>query len=362
MKVVIFCGGHGTRLWPISRKSFPKPFVPLLNGKSFLQITYARYRKVFSPEEIFISTEYRYLSFVRRQLPEVPKRNIILEPERRDTMAAYGLAAAIVNKYFPGDPVLFSWAKHLISKEAVFLNAVAAAGEYTQKTGLAVSIDSKPAFPSVHNGWVKKGKSLGKVNGSKVFQLEKQVEKPKESFAKKLFASGEWLIHTGYKVWNTEKLLGCFKEFQPSVYEGLAKIADAWDTPRQSKVLKREYSEFTKTSIDYGIFEKLPSDSVVTVEADMGWEDVGISWETYYKGLITPKKSIVEEGGADTQYLDADKNLVIGPKGKMIAVIGVSDVAIIDTPNGLLVCKLTDTQRVKELYEKLEHYYKEYTE
>src|SRR3989344_4442990 len=288
MKVVIFCGGHGTRLWPISRKSFPKPFVPLLNGKSFLQITYARYRKVFSPEEIFISTEYRYLSFVRRQLPEVPKRNIILEPERRDTMAAYGLAAA---------------------------------GEYTQKTGLAVSIDSKPAFPSVHNGWVKKGKSLGKVNGSKVFQLEKQVEKPKESIAKKLFASGEWLIHTGYKVWNTEKLLGYFKEFQPSVYEGLVKIADAWDTPRQSKVLKREYSEFTKTSIDYGIFEKLPSDSVVTVEADMGWEDVGISWETYYKGLITPKKSIVEEGGADTQYLDADKNLVIGPKGKMIAVI-----------------------------------------
>ncbi len=362
MKIVIFCGGHGTRLWPISRISFPKPFVPLLNGKSFLQITYARYRKVYSPEEIFISTEDRYLSFVRKQVPEVPKKNIILEPERKDTLAAYGLAATIVNKYYPDEPVLFSWAKHLIGKESVFLNAVAAAGEYTKETGLSVSIDAKPAFPSVHNGWVKKGKKLGRINGSKIFELEKQVEKPKLEMAEKLFVTGDWLIHTGYKVWNTKKLLGYFEEFQPEMHKGLMAISDVWGAWRQGKVLKREYHNFVKTSIDYGLLEKLPSNSVVTIEADMGWEDVGISWETYYKSLITAKKTTVEEGGADTQYIDAEKNLVIGPKGKMIAVIGLTDIAVIDTPDGLLVCKLNETHKVKDLYAKLERYFPDYTE
>src|SRR4030043_927294 len=160
MKVVIFCGGYGTRLWPVSRKSTPKQFIPLVRGKSFFEITYARYRKVFKPEEIFVSTEDNQVGYVRKQAPEIPETNIILEPERKDLLAACGLATAIVNKYYPGETVLISWAKHLISKESVFLDAIAVAGEYAGKTGLIVSVDSKPSYPSVHNGWVGLGKVL----------------------------------------------------------------------------------------------------------------------------------------------------------------------------------------------------------
>jgi len=362
MKVVIFCGGHGTRLWPVSRKSYPKPFVPLLRGRSFLQVTYSRYRKVYKPEEIFISTEDKYLSFVKKQIPEVPLKNIILEPERKDILAACGLATAVVNKYYPGEPVLISWAKHLIARETVFLNAVSAAGDYANSSGLIVSIDSKPEFPSVHNGWVKKGKLLEKVNGFKIVQIEKHIEKPKKPIAEKLFSSRDWLINTGYRVWKTDTMLEYYRHYQPSMYAGLMKIADAWGTSNQSKVLKREYHTFAKDSIEYGIFEKLPENVRATIEADMGWEDVGISWETFYKALITPKNKQVEEGGADTEYIDSEHNLVIGPKGKMISIIGVSDVAVIDTTDGLLVCKLDKTHKVKDLYKKLDHYYKEYTE
>lgn len=362
MKIVIFCGGHGTRLWPISRTSFPKPFVPILKGKSFVQITYERYRKAFPASDIFISTEDRYLDFVKKQLPEVPKKNIILEPERRDTLAAYGLAAAILNKNFPGEPVLFSWAKHLINKESVFLDAVTKAGEYVKETGLAVSIDSKPDFPSVNNGWVKKGESLGYLGESVLYSLEKQEEKPKLALAKKLFISGNWLIHTGYKVWDTRKLLGFFEKFQPAMYKGLMIIANSWGTQTGATELYRQYHKFEKTSIDYGIFVKLPKGEVVTLETDMGWEDVGISWETFYRTFATLKDNNVEEGGVSTQYIESERNLVIGPKGKMVGIIGLSDIAVIDTPGGLLVCRLSDSQKVKALYEKLEHYHKEYTE
>lgn len=362
MKVVIFCGGYGTRFWPISRKSTPKQFVPFLSGKSFFQITYARYRKEFTPEEIFVSTEESYVSYIRKQAPEVPRINIIAEPERKDLLGACGLATAIVDKYFPGEPVLISWAKHLIARESVFLNAVMAAGEYASKTGLIVSVDSKPSYPSVHNGWVKLGKKLEKINGFEIVEIEKHIEKPDEALAEKLFKEGDWLINTGYRVWKTDVMLAHYKKLQPTMYDGLKKIADAWGTKRQETVLKSEYHNFNKDSIEYGIFEKLPGNVRATIAADMGWEDVGISWELFYKSLVTPKRKNIIEGGADTQLIDSDNNLIIGPKGKMIAVIGLSNIAVIDTQDGLLVCRLEQTQKVKDLYKRLEQYYKEYVE
>ena len=362
MKVVIFCGGYGTRFWPISRKSTPKQFAPFLNGKSFYQITYARYRKEFSPEEIFISTDEDYVSFIKRQTPGIPHKNIITEPERKDILGACGLATVVVNKYFPGEPVLISWAKHLIAKESVFLNAIIAAGEYAEKTGLIVSVDSKPSYPSVHNGWVKLGDKLDKINGFEVMKIEKHIEKPKKEVAKKLYEDGGWLINTGYRVWKTDVMLDHYKKFQPEMYGGLKKIADAWGTNKQESVLKKEYHLFKRDSIEYGIFEKLPDNVRATIAADMGWDDVGISWELFYKSLVTDKKTTIVEGGADTHFIDATDNLVIGNKGKMVSVIGLSNVVIVDTPDGLLVCDMDQTHKVKDLYKHLERYYKEYTD
>ena len=242
------------------------------------------------------------------------------------------------------------------------LDAVAAAGEFAEKTGLIVSVDSKPTYPSVHNGWVKLGKTLGKVNNFKIKEIERHIEKPKEHIAERLFEKGGWLINTGYRVWKTDKMLSYYKRYQPAMYDGLQKIAKAWGTKEQEKVLKREYHDFKKDSIEYGIFEKLPEDVRATIAADMGWEDIGISWELYYKSLITPKQRTIIEGGVDVELMDAKNNLIVGSKGKMVAVIGLSDIAVIDSPDGLLVCRLDETQKVKKLYKKLEQYYKEYIE
>ncbi|KKQ73616.1 MAG: Mannose-1-phosphate guanylyltransferase, partial [Candidatus Woesebacteria bacterium GW2011_GWB1_38_5] len=263
---------------------------PFLNGKSFFQLTYQRFRKQFAPEEIFVSTEENYTSFIRKQAPEVPRHNIISEPERKDLLAACGLATAVVNKYFPGESVLISWAKHLIARESVFLDAVMAAGDFADKTGLIVSVDSKPSYPSVHNGWVRLGKKIGRINEFNILQIEKHVEKPEKELAEKLFKEGGWLINTGYRVWKTDVMLSHYKKFQPKMYDSLMEIVEAWGTKKHS-----------------------------------------------------------------------ENNLIIGSKGKMIAVIGLSDIAVIDTADGLLVCKLDQTQKVKDLYANLEHYYKEYT-
>lgn len=362
MKIVIFCGGHGTRLWPISRKSYPKPFVQIIKGKSFFQITYERYRKRFNSEDIFISTEDRYVKFVKEQEPEIKSKNIICEPERKDTLAAVGLSIAIINKMFPGEVVLISWAKHLIARESVFLDAVEAAADYSKETGLIVAIDAKPSYPSEHNGWVKLGNYLDQRRGFRIHEIERHIEKPKEAVAKRLFENGGWLIHTGYKVVKADMVMRFVKEFQPSMYEGLNKIAKDWGTKSQEKTLKAEYGKFKKTSVDYGLYEKMPRKVRATISADMGWEDSFISWELFYKSLITPKNKTIIEGGVDTEILDSKDNLIIGPKGKMIGVIGIKDLCIIDSNDGLLVCRMSDTDKVKDLYKKIESYKSKYTD
>jgi mannose-1-phosphate guanylyltransferase len=354
MKIVIFCGGYGTRFWPVSRKTTPKQFVPFLKGKSFFQVTYARFRKRFQPEEIFIATEENYTSLVRSQAPDIPINNIIPEPERKDLLGACGLATAVVNKYFPRETLLISWAKHLITNETVFLNAVVAASDYADKTGLIVSVDVKPNYPSVHNGWVKLGKKLDEINGFDILEIEKHIEKPDAAKALKLFEEKNWLINTGYRVWKTDTMLEHYKKLQPEMYRGLEKIVDSWGTKEQNKVLKREYHKFAKDSVEYGIFEKLPRNVRATIAVDMGWDDVGISWELFYKSLKTKKKENVIAGNARTKIINAKNNLIVGPEGKMIAVIGLSDIVVVDTPDGLLVCNIKDTQKVKDLYEFLE--------
>lgn len=361
MKIVIFCGGYGTRMWPVSRKSYPKQFAPLVKGRSFFQLTVSRFKKVFSPEDILVSTEQMYIPFVRRQAPEIPRANIIAEPERKDNLAAVGLATAIVHKRFANEVMLVSWSDHFISKEMVFLNAVVAAGEYAENHDLIVSVDEKPSYPSIHNGWIKLGKTLGKINGHRIVQIIRHVEKPKISLAKRLYTSGRWLINTGYRAWKTGIMLSYYKEYVPQMYDGLMRISESFGTQNWDKVLKSEYHKFQKDSVEYGIFEKLPKDKRATIPVKMGWEDAG-TWELFYKAMVTTQETTVVEGGADTEFIDSDNNLIIGQKGKIISVIGLTDVVIVDTSDALLVSRISSTDKVKEIFKRLEKIKKEYVE
>ncbi len=351
MRVVIFCGGYGTRMWPVSRKGFPKQFYPLIEGKSFFELTYLRFRKLFRPKDIFVSTEEKYTHFVKKLAPEIPHENIIGEPERRDNLGAIGLVSAILEKRFPGEVMIVSWSDHLIQKESLFLKAVSAASEYAKDTGYIVSVDEKPSYPSIHHGWVKLGENIDEYKGFEIVRITKHIEKPEEEEAKRMFNRGGYLLNTGYRAWRTDIMLNYYKEYQPQMYEGLTKIMEGYDKSYKDTIIYREYHKFPKDSIEKGIFEKLPQDKRVTIPVDVGWEDAG-TWELFYKALKDTKENVVS--GSLAEFIESKDNLIVGPPGKMIATIGVSNVAVIDTPDGLLVVSLEKTNLVKDLFAILE--------
>ena len=353
MKVIIFCGGFGTRMWPTSTKSYPKQFRTIVKGRSFFQHTFERFKKAYEPKDILVSTEARYKQFILDQAPEIPPENIILEPERRDNLGAIGLVTAIVEKRFPGEVMFFSWADHFIGKVEDFIKAVKAACEYTKKTGISVSLNEKPTYPSIHNGWVEFGDKVSEEEGFTVYKIVRHIEKPDEAKANEFFKAGKYLIHTGYASWRSDLMLSYYKDYAPSVYEGLVKIMDSWGKENFEEVLKSEYAKFEKVSVDIGLFEKLPTDLRLTMATETEWEDAG-TWELFYKAMIEPNQENVIEGEVKTMFIDSSGNLIIGEGEKMVSVIGLKNVVVIDTHGALLVCNMDDTAKVKDLFKRLE--------
>ncbi len=340
-------------MWPTSTKSFPKQFRPIVKGKSFLRHTYERFAKLYKPNDILISTEIRYRSFIEKIIPEIPAENVILEPERRDNLGAIGLVSAIIEKRYPGEVMFFSWADHFIGKVDSFLKAVNSACEYTKKYGTSISLNEKPTFPSVHNGWIEYGEKVGEEGEFPVYKVIRQIEKPDENTAKGFMKAGNYLIHTGYASWRSDLMMSYFKEYAPKVYEGLLKIMSSLGTEAQEKVIKEEYSKFEKVSIDYGLYEKMPKDLRVTIATETEWEDAG-TWQLFYDAMKEEGSEDVVEGEVKTKFIDSSGNLIIGEGDKMIAIVGLKNVAVIDTHGALLVSSMESTAKVKDLFKKLE--------
>lgn len=359
MKIIIFCGGYGTRMWPASRKSFPKQFFPVVGGRSFFELTWARFRKIFKPEDIFLSTEEKYVSIVKKQAPGIPARNIIAEPERRDNLGAFGLACAIIDKYYLNETVMASWSDQLITNETAFLKAVKVALEYAKETGFIVSLDEKPKYPSVHNGWVKKGIAIDEYKGFQIIKVTKHVEKPEIDEARKMFISGNYLLNTGYRAFKVRTMLSFYEKYALEVYKGLGKIIESLGSKFEKTIVFREYHKFPKDSVEKAIFEKMPEDGRIVMPIDVGWKDAG-TWELFYKALKGKEGENVVETQGEFISIESSENLVIGHKGKLISLIGVSGLGVVDTPDALCVFKLEDSAKVKELFGLLEERFPEF--
>lgn len=351
IKVLIMCGGKGTRMWPISNVGHPKQFEGLLGKKSMFRQTIERALKGFRAGNIYISTGKSFVEYVKDQAPEVPAENLILEPEMRDNLGAIALATATINFHDPESVMIVLWgADHIVRDDDAFIKAMTAAAEMAKKTDNIVFVDAKPVYPSVHNGWMKLGKEVGKVNSFKIYQLIRQVEKPNEEMAKKFFKTGQYAIHTGYMAVKQSILLGYYRQFAPDAFEIAEKIQFAMGTKDYNQVLEKEYSRFEKIAIDYGLFEKLPSCSQLDLVAEFGWIDVG-TWELLYEGMDKDKDGNVVIGKA--KLMETKNSLVISKDEGILATIGLEKMIVVDTESGLLVCPLDQAPKVKQLYKEL---------
>ncbi|MEX2028292.1 MAG: sugar phosphate nucleotidyltransferase [Candidatus Curtissbacteria bacterium] len=352
LKIVLFCGGTGTRMWPMSRRDKPKQFQPLVGETSMFQQAMARIKKGFPLRDVFVITGRQYVGLVVQQEPDLPLENVIIEPEMRDTLAAVGYAAAVLDKKYKNPIVASLWAAdHLVKNGDEFIKALKAAYEYTKETGKMVSIDVKPTYPNIHVGYIQIGKMIKKQNGLAFFEYVKQIEKPDLPTAKKYASSWEYLWHAGYKVWHAQTMLAQFKEFTPKIHQGLVKIQKGWGSDDQDSIVREVYPNLEKDSIDFAIFEKMDPSDWVVLSADLGWSDIG-AWNILKDELALKTLDNVTSG--DVIDVDSEDCLIYNKSdNKIVATIGLKGLIVVETPDGLLVCDKDKISQVKKVIEKI---------
>ncbi len=302
MKAVILAGGGGTRLYPLSTPERPKQFIDLVSEVTMLEETIDRL-DFLRPEDIYIAINKNHFDLVKELCPQIPKKNIIIEPDLRDTASCIGFAAAIIEKRHPDEVMSIIYADHLINKKEEFQEKLKIAEQIacTENTLNIVEVTAKE--PNINYGYVKLGPLHKKIDQTEIYQLDSFTEKPDLETAKKFIESDNYLWNTGIYVWKASILLNHYKKLAPETYEKLQKMMEVYDTEDQEAVINDHYPTLEKVSIDYAIMEKVKSEEVRIIKADLGWTDIG-NWEALYHELekrgdyekIAKFKTIQEEG------------------------------------------------------------------
>lgn len=345
---VIPAGGTGTRLWPLSRAAAPKFLHDLTGcGSTLIRSTYERLLPLTN-ERVLVVTGQAHGEAVRRQITELREHDLVLEPEPKDSAAAIGLAAAILNKFNP-DIIMGSFAAdQVITPEAQFRDAVVEA-VHVAATGKIVTIGITPTYAATGFGYIRAGKKLkipGAPNGRKVVEF---VEKPGEAAAQRYLASGNYLWNAGMFVAPVGLMLKHLRENEPVLAAGLEEIADAWGTDRQQQVMNDVWPGLPKTAIDYAVAEPAAAaGDVAVVPGEFTWDDVG---DFAALGRLNPAEDdsrvkVLGQGGR--VYVDESSGIVVSDTNRVIALIGVEDVVVVDTPDALLVTTKSHAQQVKD--------------
>ncbi len=352
MKIVIFSGGSGTRMWPISRQKMPKQFQNLVGERSMFQQMMDMVLSGFDKRDIFVLTGKDFIDLVGRQIPDLPKENIIGEPEMRDTLAAVSFAAAYFDKKFPNETMAAIWgADHIVRERETFIKSLKAAEKLSKSENVIAKVDVHPTFPNVHLGYLEIGEKVKEVDGFDVFEFIRHVEKPDRETAERFLEEGNYLWNTGYFVWPLKKIMELFKKHTPETYNSLAEIQKALGTKSEDKVIEQEYQKIPKVSIDQAIFEKLEKKDQLEIPTVLGWADVG-AWNVLKDELAdTIEMNVVRGEHIDIGSVDCLIHQT--NSGKIIATVGLESMIVVDTPDALLICPKARSQDVKKIVQEL---------
>lgn len=339
---VIMAGGSGTRFWPLSRSSRPKQFLALTGKNSMIAETMKRLSGLTTPARTSVVCGERHAALVKKALPKLPKQNVVVEPEARNTAPAIALACAHVAHADPEGTIVVLPSDQHVADPAAFLESVHEAIAIAQ-TGFIVTLGIAPTRPETGYGYIRVGEPMtGTAKKVGAF-----VEKPNVQTAQEYLSSGNYLWNAGIFVFRVDVMLAAFASLMPDLYAALAPIRAAWGTKKASAALKRYFKQMPATSIDYGVAEKAPN--IAVVPSSCGWSDVG-SFNAIPEVRATDSNGNVSEGNA--LVIDCTGSIVLA-QDKPVAVVGMKDVVVVDAGDAILVLPKDKSQDVRKVVEAL---------
>jgi mannose-1-phosphate guanylyltransferase/mannose-6-phosphate isomerase len=347
---VIMAGGSGTRFWPLSREKMPKQLLKIGGEETLIQKTVSRILPLARQENVFVVTNQSLVDEIIFQLSSKFgmqwDKNIILEPESKNTAPALGLAALHLERLDKESVMIVLAADHAIRKDEEFLALLAKAAD-TAQLGYLVTLGIKPARPETGYGYIKAGSPCQEKGMQGVRRVEAFVEKPDSETAKGYLGEGCYYWNSGIFIWKTKTLLHEIEKHAPSLYAGLLEIRGSIGSEKEAEVIKQVFKKLESVSIDYAVMEK--TDRAAVIPADIGWSDVG-SWSALDDVSEHSASGNVIVGNVID--LESSGSIIYAEK-RLVATIGLKDTVVVDTPDATLVCRKDKTQEVKKIVQEL---------
>jgi len=344
--VSILCGGGGTRLWPRSRRKTPKQFMELAGEKPAFLEAVKRAKKLTSVDKIFVITNADYVDEII-SMSDLSLRNIFPEPEKRNTALAMASAAAVIEKRDSQAVIINLPSDYFIGKDVSFEEDMMAIAGFVQENSCLALIGTKPTFPHTGFGYVQVDKKPILFMRKEIFKISKFKEKPELEAAKKYFKDGSFYWNASFYTWKASVLLAACQKYAPEVYLSVRKIQEAWGTKIEQGVLREVYSQAESISIDYAVSEK--ADNLYLVPSAFTWTDLG-NWREVWEVSKKDKdeNAVFKHGKGELINIES-KNCLIDIKDKLVALVGVEDLAVVETDDALLVVSKKKAQDVKKV-------------
>ena len=342
MKPVIICGGIGSKMWPMSRSSMPKHFLPLIGDKSLFQLNYETLRKNFSPKEIFLQTNEVQAQIAKKQEPEIADENIFVEPEMRNQGPATGFAAAQLIKRGLGDePFILVQADDLREPAEKFLDMIVEIEKMASSGDKYITGGFMPKSIVGGVDYLVKGNLITEENGVKLFEVADYIDRTEEEKIKQFLGTDKLLLHTNHTTMTPNNLLKMYQNYKPEWYQPLVEISKGGDVPT-------EYAKMPKGAIEEVTKQVYKNGGAVVAQLPFNWVDFG-TWESV-ANYMDDKSMYNPEG---VYEIDCQDNFVYKKVKKYVALIGVEDLIVVDTGDALLIAKKDQTGKVGQVVDVL---------
>ncbi len=342
---IVMAGGIGSRFWPLSRTKKPKQFLDILGtGRTLLQQTVDRIRKVIPIENILIVTNEDYEDLVKKQLPEIKSQQVLLEPMRRNTAPCIAYANYKISLSDPNAKILVAPSDHIILKEHDFLEVVKKGLDFVSKNESMLTLGIQPNRPETGYGYIQINGDKTSIELNQSFRKVKTfTEKPDLQMAEIFLQSGDFFWNSGMFFWSLPTIMKAFTAFLPEVDQLFREGIEFYNTNQESDFINRVYPNCKNISIDYGIMEK--AENVHVLCSDFGWSDLG-TWGSLYDMLSKDEENNSVTG--ENVFCYNSKNCLINiPENKLAVIQGLEDYIVVESDNILLICRKQDEQKIK---------------
>ncbi|MCD8282253.1 MAG: mannose-1-phosphate guanylyltransferase [Prevotella sp.] len=343
--LVLMAGGVGSRFWPMSTPEFPKQFVDVLGtGKSLLQLTYDRFAGVVPAENVWVLTNKDYAGLVASQLPDIPAGHILLEPCRRNTAPCIAYVAWHIKKINPNAGIVITPADAIVTDVDEFRRVVGSSLAFAAESDAIITLGMRPTRPETGYGYIQADLTAPSVRNKEIFRVDSFHEKPDLQLAKEYVEQKEYFWNAGIFIWNVSTIVNAFRVYQPVISRIFEDLLPYYGTPDEQRLIDERYGDCENISIDYAIMEK--ADEIFVFPASFGWSDLGM-WSSLLEQMPHDATGNALIGNNIKTY-DCSGCVIHTTEEKKVVVQGLDGYIVAEKDGTLLVCKLSEEQRIKQ--------------